>query len=103
MLQLRQGFGRLIRGHADRGVVAILDPRAADARRTAARSSRRCRRCPVAEEPRAVAEFFGAGAAVGRLNGRAHGEESEDPAAAAPRPGAEDARAATARAAAARA
>ena len=25
MLQLRQGFGRLIRGHADRGVVAILD------------------------------------------------------------------------------
>ena len=27
MLQLRQGFGRLIRGHSDRGVVAILDPR----------------------------------------------------------------------------
>ena len=27
MLQLRQGFGRLIRGHTDRGVVAILDPR----------------------------------------------------------------------------
>ena len=27
MLQLRQGFGRLIRGHDDRGVVAILDPR----------------------------------------------------------------------------
>ena len=27
VLQLRQGFGRLIRGHADRGVVAILDPR----------------------------------------------------------------------------
>ena len=27
MLQLRQGFGRLIRGHADQGVVAILDPR----------------------------------------------------------------------------
>lgn len=26
-LQLRQGFGRLIRGHADRGVAAILDPR----------------------------------------------------------------------------
>jgi ATP-dependent DNA helicase DinG len=26
-LQLRQGFGRLVRGHADRGVVAILDPR----------------------------------------------------------------------------
>ena len=27
ILQLRQGFGRLIRGHADQGVVAILDPR----------------------------------------------------------------------------
>ena len=27
MLQLRQGFGRLIRSHADCGVVAILDPR----------------------------------------------------------------------------
>ena len=27
LLQLRQGFGRLIRGHSDRGVVAILDPR----------------------------------------------------------------------------
>jgi ATP-dependent DNA helicase DinG len=27
ILQLRQGFGRLIRGHSDRGVVAILDPR----------------------------------------------------------------------------
>jgi len=27
ILQLRQGFGRLIRGHTDRGVVAILDPR----------------------------------------------------------------------------
>ena len=26
-LQLRQGFGRLIRSHADRGVAAILDPR----------------------------------------------------------------------------
>ena len=27
MLQLRQGFGRLIRSHADSGVVALLDPR----------------------------------------------------------------------------
>jgi ATP-dependent DNA helicase DinG len=27
ILQLRQGFGRLIRAHDDRGVVAILDPR----------------------------------------------------------------------------
>ena len=27
VLQLRQGFGRLIRSHSDRGVVAVLDPR----------------------------------------------------------------------------
>ena len=27
VLQLRQGFGRLIRGHSDRGVIAVLDPR----------------------------------------------------------------------------
>lgn len=27
VLQLRQGFGRLIRSHEDRGVVAVLDPR----------------------------------------------------------------------------
>src|SRR5438874_3764214 len=27
VLQLRQGFGRLIRSHADSGVVALLDPR----------------------------------------------------------------------------
>src|SRR5581483_11272782 len=27
VLQLRQGFGRLIRSHSDRGVIAILDPR----------------------------------------------------------------------------
>jgi ATP-dependent DNA helicase DinG len=26
-LELRQGFGRLVRSHADRGVAAILDPR----------------------------------------------------------------------------
>jgi ATP-dependent DNA helicase DinG len=26
-LQLRQGFGRLVRTHADRGVAAVLDPR----------------------------------------------------------------------------
>jgi ATP-dependent DNA helicase DinG len=27
VLRLRQGFGRLIRDHDDKGVVAILDPR----------------------------------------------------------------------------
>ena len=43
VLQLRQGFGRLIRGHGDRGVVAILDPRLRTTARTAARSSTRSR------------------------------------------------------------
>jgi ATP-dependent DNA helicase DinG len=58
MLQLRQGFGRLIRGHEDRGVVAILDPRL----RTrpygraflAALPS-----CPLVDDLAAVAAFFG--------------------------------------------
>jgi ATP-dependent DNA helicase DinG len=63
VLQLRQGFGRLIRGHADRGVVAILDPRL----RT--RSYGRAflsslPNCPVVEDRGAVADFFGAGAAA---------------------------------------
>ena len=59
MLQLRQGFGRLIRSHDDCGVVAILDPRL----RTrpygraflAALPS-----CPLVDDPEAVAAFFGA-------------------------------------------
>lgn len=58
MLQLRQGFGRLIRGHADRGVVAILDPRL----RTKGYGRAfigALPRCPVVEEPAAVAAFFG--------------------------------------------
>jgi ATP-dependent DNA helicase DinG len=61
VLQLRQGFGRLIRSHADRGVIAILDPRL--------RSSPYGRAfldslpaCPVTSERSAVAAFFGAGA-----------------------------------------
>jgi ATP-dependent DNA helicase DinG len=59
MLQLRQGFGRLIRGHDDRGVVAILDPRL----RTRAYGRaflHALPRCPVAEDRAAVAAFFGA-------------------------------------------
>jgi len=58
VLQLRQGFGRLIRGHADRGVVAILDPRL----RTKGYGRAfigALPRCPVAEDPAAVAAFFG--------------------------------------------
>jgi ATP-dependent DNA helicase DinG len=58
MLQLRQGFGRLIRGHADRGVVAILDPRLRT-RPYGRAFLAALPRCPVAEDPAAVAAFFG--------------------------------------------
>jgi ATP-dependent DNA helicase DinG len=60
VLQLRQGFGRLIRSQADRGVIAILDPRV--------RSTPYGRAflealpsCPVTSERAAVADFFAAG------------------------------------------
>ncbi len=58
MLQLRQGFGRLIRSHEDQGVVAILDPRL----RT--KSYGRAflaalPRCPMVEDRAGVAAFFG--------------------------------------------
>jgi ATP-dependent DNA helicase DinG len=58
ILQLRQGFGRLIRGHADRGVVAILDPRL----RTRAYGRAflaALPRCPLSDDRAAVAAFFG--------------------------------------------
>jgi ATP-dependent DNA helicase DinG len=57
VLQLRQGFGRLIRSHEDRGVVAVLDPRI----RTRAYGRRFLAAlppCPVVSELSAVAEFF---------------------------------------------
>ncbi|HZQ64241.1 MAG TPA: ATP-dependent DNA helicase [Gaiellaceae bacterium] len=61
VLQLRQGFGRLIRSHSDRGVIAILDPRV--------RSQPYGRAfleslppCPVAFERSAVTDFFAEGA-----------------------------------------
>jgi ATP-dependent DNA helicase DinG len=59
VLQLRQGFGRLIRGHADQGVVAILDPRL----RTRAYGGRFLESLPPAPlvgDLDAVAEFLGA-------------------------------------------
>jgi ATP-dependent DNA helicase DinG len=61
VLQLRQGFGRLIRGHADEGVVAVLDSRL----RTRGYGARFLEALPPARlvaERDAVAEFFGAGA-----------------------------------------
>jgi ATP-dependent DNA helicase DinG len=57
VLQLRQGFGRLIRAHDDRGVVAILDPRL----RTRAYGRAflaALPRCPAADGPAAVGAFF---------------------------------------------
>jgi ATP-dependent DNA helicase DinG len=63
MLQLRQGFGRLIRGHSDRGVVAILDPRLRTKPYGRAFLSA-LPRCPVVEDPAAVAAFFGTAVAV---------------------------------------
>jgi ATP-dependent DNA helicase DinG len=58
VLQLRQGFGRLIRGHGDEGVVAILDPRL----RTRAYGGRFLEAlppAPVVADISAVAAFFG--------------------------------------------
>src|SRR5205807_2251893 len=70
VLQLRQGFGRLIRSHQDRGVVAILDPRL----RTRAYGRaflESLPSSPVTSDPAAVAGFFGAGAGVGAIGGEA--------------------------------
>lgn len=61
VLQLRQGFGRLIRSHLDRGVVAILDPRV----RTRAYGRAFLEAlppCRVTTERGAVADFFAEGA-----------------------------------------
>jgi ATP-dependent DNA helicase DinG len=60
VLQLRQGFGRLIRTHADRGVVAILDPRLRT-RGYGRAFLESLPPCPVVSDRAAVARFFGAG------------------------------------------
>jgi ATP-dependent DNA helicase DinG len=63
VLQLRQGFGRLIRSRSDRGVVCLLDPRIRTRPygRAFLDSLPPCR---VVEEREAVREFLGARAAV---------------------------------------
>jgi ATP-dependent DNA helicase DinG len=58
VLQLRQGFGRLIRGHADEGVVAILDPRLRS-RAYGRRFLEALPPAPVVAELSSVADFFG--------------------------------------------
>jgi ATP-dependent DNA helicase DinG len=60
ILQLRQGFGRLIRGHADEGVVAILDPRLRT-RGYGRRFLDALPPAPLAGDLDAGAEFLGAG------------------------------------------
>jgi ATP-dependent DNA helicase DinG len=59
MLQLRQGFGRLIRGHDDRGVVAILDPRLRT-RPYGRAFLAALPRCPLVDDLGGVGAFFGA-------------------------------------------
>ena len=61
VLQLRQGFGRLIRSHADRGVIAILDPRVSTSAYGRA-FVEAIPSCPVTADRAAVAEFFAEGA-----------------------------------------
>jgi ATP-dependent DNA helicase DinG len=60
VLQLRQGFGRLIRSHADVGVVAILDPRLRT-RRYGRAFLAALPSCPIADDLAAVAAFFAPG------------------------------------------
>jgi ATP-dependent DNA helicase DinG len=60
VLQLRQGFGRLIRGHADQGVVAILDPRLRT-RGYGRRFLEALPPAPLVADLDAVADFLGAG------------------------------------------
>ena len=59
ILQLRQGFGRLIRGHADQGVVAILDPRLRT-RGYGRRFLEALPPAPLVADLGAVADFLGA-------------------------------------------
>ena len=58
MLQLRQGFGRLIRSHDDQGVVAILDPRLRT-RPYGRAFLAALPPCPMVDNRAGVAAFFG--------------------------------------------
>jgi ATP-dependent DNA helicase DinG len=58
-LQLRQGFGRLVRGHADRGVAAILDPRIYT-RGYGQHLLDSLPSCPLVDDLAAVEDFFSA-------------------------------------------
>ncbi len=60
ILTFRQGFGRLIRSHEDRGLVAVLDPRVAT-RGYGAGFLESLPDCPRTEDIAAVARFFAEG------------------------------------------
>jgi ATP-dependent DNA helicase DinG len=87
VLQLRQGFGRLIRGHADRGVVAILDPRLRTKGYGRAFTGA-LPRCPAADDPAAVRAFLANAGGVSASMVPRGEEETAHSHAAAPRPGA---------------
>src|SRR5262249_24451808 len=63
VLQLRQRFGRLIRTHDDRAVVALLDPRVRT-RRYGRAFLDSLPQCPIVARREQVADFFSAGALV---------------------------------------
>jgi ATP-dependent DNA helicase DinG len=63
VLQLRQGFGRLIRSRSDRGVVCLLDPRVRT-REYGRAFLGSLPPCPVVDEREAVGEFLRHSAAV---------------------------------------
>ncbi len=79
VLQLRQGFGRLIRGHADEGVVAILDSRL-HRRRYGVQFFEALPSCRTATDFRDVEAFFTAQVRGQRLVPclEASGEEEEE-------------------------
>jgi ATP-dependent DNA helicase DinG len=58
-LQLRQGFGRLVRGHTDRGVAAVLDPRIYT-RRYGQHLLDSLPSCPLVDDLAEVERFFSA-------------------------------------------
>lgn len=77
--QLRQGFGRLIRAHDDRGVVAILDPRLRF-RRYGSVFLGALPPAPLVETHAEVAAFFGAGGADDRTGEHLPAESRNEPA-----------------------
>ena len=81
VLQLRQGFGRLIRGHGDEGVVAILDPRlrTAGLRSALSRGAAACSAGRRTRRRRRLLRRRGAGDCLIPLSSRGQEEEESGP------------------------